>query len=100
MELKDIQTKEQYEEYKRRVDEFFKREKLNSLTSIDPEAEEYFSWKECDCCNRSLGGNRIDCHGYSSIDKEIKGPYSICTDCYYFAEYDQLDDMTMLEIEK
>ncbi len=101
--LKDIQTKEDYKEYQERFTAFMAKEKLENLTPIGDKngnIEEYFSWHNCDCCGRVLGGNRVNANGYSSKDKEIKGPYSICVDCEYYAEYGQLDDMTMIGIDE
>ncbi len=56
-----------------------------------------FSWQSCEICNRQLGGNRKTVcmtnpgHGHEVVEVEA------CGDCVYFAEYGQLDDMTMLD---
>jgi hypothetical protein len=59
--------------------------------------EPWFSWRPCECCRRSLGGNREHATGYNPTTKEIQ-EYDVCEDCIYYAEYGQLDDMTMDEI--
>lgn len=61
--------------------------------------EPYFSWSGCDCCGGLLGGNREHASGYNPKTKEIQ-EYKVCTDCIYYAEYGQLDDMTMMNVEE
>ena len=95
-------TKKEYENYTTRVELFFKNEGINNLSQItddDGDCEPYFSSKNCDCCNRSLGGDRYDCNGYNPETKEVQ-EYSVCIDCVYYAEYGQLDDMTMMDMEE
>lgn len=113
--LKHIETKSDYEEYRNRIDkELDGVEAVSSgacpgceecdLSEIDDmNCEEYelagephFSWRECELCNRPLGGDRYPAHGI--IDGEIVH-FDVCTDCYYYIEYGRLDDMTMLDIE-
>ena len=96
--LKNITNKAEYEEYKKRVANFFEREDVQNLSPIDPNWEEFFSWRFCECCKRPIGGSQIEVNGYNPKAKEIQ-KYTICLDCYYFAEYGQLDDRTMLKIE-
>lgn len=93
-------TKKEYKEYEEAVASFFEKEGLNCLTIIDDEEEPYFIWVRCDVCDRNLGGDRVNCNGYNPTTKEIQGPYHVCMDCEYYIEYGQLDDMTMLDIEK
>ena len=97
--LKNIQTKSDYQEYQKIVEEFFESERINSLSLADGESEPHFSWTACECCKRPLGGDRFDCKGYSNKDNEIYD-YAVCVDCFYYAEYGTLDDMTMLKIEE
>ena len=59
--------------------------------------EPYFSWDSCDCCGSTLGGDRYDVDTYSKRDNEVL-EFSICSDCLFFAEYGQLDDMTMMDL--
>jgi hypothetical protein len=107
-------NREEYKDYEKRVNKFFEREGINNLSiavsedsedSICPgcnnerDFESHFSHINCECCSRSLGGDRYHCTGYNPETKDIYC-YDICIDCYYYAEYGQLDDMTMLEIEE
>ncbi len=91
-------TRVEYAAYQAAVNEFFEREGIVNLSTIDSEAEGYFTWSRCECCG-GIAGNRYDCNGYNPTTKEVCGPYSVCTDCVYYAEYGQLDDTTMWEIE-
>jgi hypothetical protein len=70
------------------------------ICGTDREAynEHFFSWRPCECCKRQLGGDREHATGYNPTTKEIQ-EYSVCQDCLYYAEYGQLDDTTMLEVE-
>lgn len=94
-------TKEKYENYQKKVADFFEREGINNLStkSEDEDGHEpYFSWRSCECCQTTLGGDRYDCTGYHPKQKEIY-EYSVCSDCLYYAEYGQLDDQSMIDIE-
>ncbi len=64
----------------------------------DEEVEPYFSGLPCNICNRLLGGNRYPAH-YVDKDNELCH-ISICADCVYYLEYGQLDDTTMMDMEK
>lgn len=112
----------EYAEYEAAVKDFFGREGIENLSSGHPwcpecktewgdsEAcpncgqsracceESYFSWTPCDCCGRPLGGDRYHATGYHRPTNDVY-EYEICVDCVYYAEYGQLDDMTMLDIE-
>ena len=90
-------TREEYENYQQSVAEFFVEEGLNNLSSDNDEP--YFSWNACDCCGTHLGGNRYDCSGYCEETGEVQDGYCVCEDCVYYAEYGQLDDDTMWQIE-
>lgn len=116
-------TRKDYAAYQRSVAHFMKTEGLANLstghlkcpecevafeTGTCPQCkkdagsfalEPYFSGKSCDCCGSMEAGDRMDAHGYCPATKEVK-EYVICTDCEYYAEYGQLPDMTMLEIQK
>lgn len=95
-------TLKEYKEYERRVEIFFKK---NNLTSLNPKRDlngdpsVYFDWRPCECCRTHLGGDRQVCKGYDSQSKEVVQFEGICNDCVYYAEYGQLDDMTMMDIE-
>ena len=97
-----MKTKAEYEKYEKSVEGFFKREGISNLSQIqdkDGYCEPDFSGIPCECCGRTEGGDRYDCNSYNPKTKEVQ-EYSVCTDCVYYAEYGQLDDMTMSEVEK
>lgn len=91
-------TKRQYADYQASVAAFMH----NGLTNLSSKgtAEPFFSWTRCQCCKRPGAGMREECNGYNTITNEIEEYDCICEDCVYYAEYGQLDDMTMLSIEK
>lgn len=97
-----IRTKADYEEYEQRVEEFFRKEGINNLSSVsDAEGntiENEFTWRPCECCHRPLGGSRVKANGYNPQTGEIQ-EYWICRDCEYYATYGQLDDMTMMDMK-
>jgi hypothetical protein len=84
----------EYREYRARVADFRDRENIKFFAPFEQQLEPYFSWHNCECCKRPLGGNREDYIADTGL------VYSICDDCVYYNEYGRLDDMTMLEIEK
>lgn len=95
-------TKAEYEVYKKNVAEFFEGEGVTNLTckaNDEGVTEPYFSWRACECCKSTLGGDRYDCNGYNPTTKEVQDYEFICEDCVYFAEYGRLDDTTMMEME-
>lgn len=91
-------TKKEYLDYQERVADFFERQRVENL-SADSDSEPYFSWRPCDCCNRPLGGDRYPATGYNREAGEVY-EFEVCPDCVYYAEYGQLDDQTMLDIER
>lgn len=94
-----IMNRKEYKEYQETIAYFFETEGIRNLSPTNMEDEPYFSSSSCDCCNRSLGGDRYQCSRYNAEHDTIVEDYEICPDCYYYAEYGQLDDMTMQEIE-
>ena len=116
-------TKSEYQDYEKSVEQFFKCEGVRNLSTgllncpqckIPFECgecpqchqdsghfpcEPFVSGCPCDCCKTSLAGDRMDAHGYNPTTKQIL-EYTICTDCEYYAEYGQLDDMTMMEMSE
>lgn len=93
-------NKQEYNNFQKAVETFFNRKGIDNLSQIqdkDGYCEPYFCSIPCDCCNRSLGGDRYDCNSYNPTTKEVQ-EYKACTDCVYYAEYGCLDDMTMSEI--
>jgi len=93
--LKNIESQLDYDEFKVRVARFFERENLKIFSS--DYNEPYFSHNNCECCNRSLGGDRFDMIGLTNDNEQFK--YEVCSDCLYYNEYGQLDDMTMLDYD-
>ncbi len=107
-------NKTEYKDYEGKVSAFFEAEGITNLSRVIPENEEVygecltcndlisidesFSSQPCDCCGTTLGGSRIHASGFNFKTQEIQC-YHICTDCEYFAEYGQLDDMTMIFME-
>lgn len=103
--MPDINNHADYTEYEANVGAFFDREGIDNLspdTEQDDDAfnEPYFSWRPCDCCGCSLGGDRHDCSGYNPTTKEVQSGYSVCVDCVYYCEYGRLDDVTMDRVGK
>lgn len=93
-------NKQEYRAYELAVARFFDREGIANLSTVDGNTEPDFSWGHCECCGSHLGGDRYDCSGFNPTTKEVQGTYSVCPDCVYYAEYGQLDDTTMMEIEE
>jgi hypothetical protein len=92
-------TKREYAAYESAVAEFFEREGINCLTTdVEANGEGDFSWRPCECCGTTLAGDRETASGYNPTTREILS-YVVCRDCVYYAEYSQLDDMTMLDME-
>ena len=85
-------NKTEYKEYEQSVSIFFKNEGIADLNIIADDNgyyEPYFSTINCDCCDRSLGGDRYDCNSYNAEHKEIY-EYSICIDCVYYCEFGEI----------
>jgi hypothetical protein len=95
-------TSEEYKAYQKKVAAFFKDENIENLSADsdgDGTKPPYFSNISCDCCGSASGGDRYDCTGYNRKENEVQ-EYEVCPDCLYYAEYGQLDDMTMMSIEE
>lgn len=106
-------TPEEYKDYQASVDR-----ELKGLTAIssgycpgcsdcEESVQEYagekfieasFSSRSCEVCNSHLGGDRSPVHACDSNGDILH--FEACQDCVYFLEYGQLDDMSMMEIEK
>ena len=94
-------TKKKYAEYEERVKDFFEREGIHNLSTKNEDEEgyeSYFSWRSCECCENTLGGDRYDCTGYNPESKKVY-EYSVCPDCVWYAVYGRLDDESMMDIE-
>jgi hypothetical protein len=95
--LMNIESQKDYDEYKERVESFFKNEGISILSCEYDEPS--FSHNSCECCGRPLGGDRYTMKGLTHAKpygQEIFD-YYVCTDCLYYNEYGQLDDMAMLD---
>lgn len=92
-------NKRQYDAYVDRFIEFLDNEDIDCLVEQDIDSWIGFSAEPCDCCGTHLAGKRYICNGYNPTINQIQYDYRICPDCLYFAEYGQLDDMAMMEIE-
>jgi hypothetical protein len=66
---------------------------------LDAASEPYFSRSDCEACGSILAGDRHPVHG-KRIDDHSLEHLAVCTDCMYYITYGQLDDETMMEIEK
>lgn len=91
-------TKDSYEAYKERVAEFFSHG-LNNLSIREDCHEPSISSRPCACCGDTLQGSRYECNGYNGVTQEVEEYDSICENCVYYAEYGQLDDTSMMDIE-
>jgi hypothetical protein len=91
---KRTMTKTDYTAYEVRVATFMKDEHINCLSS---EGEPYYSVHRCDCCRNTDAGQRYFATGFNPATREVY-EFQICSDCAYYAEYGQLDDMTMLDL--
>lgn len=89
-------TKQEYQNYVSRVENFFQRNSLNNLTSTS--ASPYFTWSACPVCGNRDGHNAEDANGFSTTE-DIMEFEDVCQNCLYFASYGQLDDMTMMDLE-
>uniref|UniRef100_A0A6M3JFM5 Uncharacterized protein n=1 Tax=viral metagenome TaxID=1070528 RepID=A0A6M3JFM5_9ZZZZ len=69
-----------------------------SMEWYDLASEPSFSWSSCNVCGSGLGGDRYPAHGADKNGNIIH--FDVCTDCYYYMEYGQLDNTTMMEIEE
>jgi len=101
-EITHIETKSDYREYEERVKDFFRDEGIANLSAeVNEEgnAEPYFSWTRCQCCDRDLGGDRYRSSGWNPASRQVQEYSYICGDCIYYAEYGQLDDTTMLDLK-
>ncbi len=103
----------QYAQYEAAVVSFLERNKVkpgccspvggqsdSNEVETPCEAEPFFSWQPCGCCQSPLGGNRETYQFAVEASADWPGfEADICADCVYYLAYGQLDDMTMLEIE-
>lgn len=92
-------TLQEYKEYQKDVENFFKKEGINNLSpDSGDDNEPWFSWRHCDCCGTHSGGDRMGATGWNPAAREVQEYEAVCMDCIYYAEYGQLDDMTMSDM--
>ncbi|MCI0659993.1 MAG: hypothetical protein L0220_02860 [Acidobacteria bacterium] len=89
-------TKAEYTAFEERFAGFMWSEKLASLHSTG--IGEEFSSRPCECCGSHLAGSRERMVGLNSGGDRV-GHYWVCCDCMTYAEFGQLDDLTMLSID-
>lgn len=58
----------------------------------------FYSWSNCDVCNRNLSGKRYNCQGLTKNNNIIED-IEVCLDCVYYMALGQLDNATMLNLE-
>jgi hypothetical protein len=92
----------QYAKYERDVADFLKRNnvKPGCHSPKNAGAGPHFSWRACECCGSSLGGDRETYTFAMDYTSGETFDANICTDCVYYLAYAQLDDTTMMEIEE
>lgn len=96
-------NKKEYADYQERVALYLKGLEAVSTGANEkcPECEgqgsdPWFSWRPCEICGQEAG-NREPWHALS--DGELVHG-SCCEDCIYYLAFGQLDDTTMMQIEK
>lgn len=57
-----------------------------------------FSWSSCEACGSTLGGSRYPAHGRDKNGDLLH--FEVCEDCLMYLNYGQLDDMSMMEMER
>lgn len=80
-------TSKEYADYEEAVADFFEREGVCFLSP--EEGDGFFTWSQCECCRRMMGGIRLTCRGDNGF------LYDVCEDCVYYNAYGVLDDVTM-----
>lgn len=91
-------TKSEYQAYENQVAKFIRDEQIDYYSSDDNERA--FSHLFCECCNRPTAGTRVKLTAIWISSPTTVLSYSICEDCEYYLEYGQLDDMTMMDMER
>jgi len=89
----------QYEQYEKDVAAFMETEGINCLTTGPEESESFFSWRECECCGDTKGGDREKASGFNPTTKEVQEYDEVCRDCLYYAAYGELGDDTMMSLD-
>ena len=92
-----------YKEYEESVADFVEGTGCE-IFSTSPNYEEgcvepHFSWSACQCCGSLLGGDRYDMVACNPGSDPTLIEFRACSDCLFYLTYDQLDDMTMMNVE-
>lgn len=104
--MPDIMNKAQYQQYEADVAQFIEEEGIRFLrTGTDTKSEDeggspdpWFSWRPCECCGCTLGGNREYLFAVDADGEQVQ--YEICEDCVYYVNYGRLDDQPMMRVEE
>jgi len=103
-------TKKEYADYENRIAAWSENAQFPSLGycpgceecekagHTEECCEEHFSWRACEVCGSHLGGNRYPVHSVDANGDILH--WDACTDCVYYLERGQLDDQTMLDMDK
>lgn len=91
-------NRSEYNLFQERFSEFCENNGNRSGFSLAIDSDPHFSWKPCECCGSSLGGNRYDVDYFSELTDSVESA-TICGNCLYYSCYGRLDDMTMQEID-
>ena len=91
--MAQIESLSEYGSYQMKFHAFMTVEGITNL-SYDGTHDE-FSTAVCDVCGDNRGGARYDATGFHAETYDVHD-YIICMDCLHYAEYGQLDDVTMM----
>ena len=62
-----------------------------------------FSWSPCELCGSTLGGDRYEVGGWTYPEggdhNTILVTCEVCTDCYHWMEYGDLDDQSLIDLD-
>ena len=75
-----------YEDFKKKIDNFKDINNcagFNLVTDEDGNSESYFSHIPCDCCGRSLAGDRYTCEIFDNKTRKVF-EIDICVDCLQY----------------
>ena len=81
-------TRAEYSAYQERVDQFFRREGLSILITVDGE-EPFLSQYGCDLCG-GLPGSVYSCYGFVPATGKVRGGFEVCPSCIFYCEYGSL----------
>jgi len=91
-------SRKQFFFWERKVQRFFREHNIDGFSDVDSEPEGFFTWDSCRCCGSPLGGTKHEVEAYDHKADEIIGPWSVCEDCYLYAEFGHIGDIHMLDL--